>query len=156
MTRAVEVVIVAYRAADELDRCLSTLGTRFATTVVDNSNSPAVKTVAVRRSAAYMDASRNMGFGAGANLALRPLLQGQPRDVLLLNPDTSLAPSEVDKLAKHLHRTGNERLAAVSPRLVDRNGVGQQVGKGRLRSLDLRRQQRLLAHIHKEKERWRR
>src|SRR5204863_493250 len=83
---------VAYHAADQLDRCLATLGTRFGTTVVDNSTSPAVKAVAVHRGAAYVDAGRNIGFGAGANLALRPLLLGQPRDVLLLNPDTSLGP----------------------------------------------------------------
>jgi len=125
--RPVEVVIVAYHAADQLDRCLATLGTRFGTTVVDNSTSPAVKAVAVHRGAAYVDAGRNMGFGAGANLALRPLLLGQPRDVLLLNPDTSLGPSESEKLTKYLHRSGNERLAAVSPRLVDLNGVEQRV-----------------------------
>jgi GT2 family glycosyltransferase len=127
VTRPVEVVIVAYHAAETLDRCLSTLGTRFGTTVVDNSTSAGVKAVALRRGAAYVDAGDNMGFGAGANLALRPLLQGQPRDVLLLNPDTSLDPSEVEKLAKHLHCTGNDRLAAVSPRLVDLNGVEQRV-----------------------------
>ena len=48
MKRPVEVVIVAYHAADQLDRCLATLGTRFGTTVVDNSTSPAVKAVAVQ------------------------------------------------------------------------------------------------------------
>jgi GT2 family glycosyltransferase len=127
VTRPVQVVIVAYDAPDQLDHCLASLGTRFGTTVVDNSTSSAVKAVALRRGAAYMDAGRNLGFGAGANLALRPLLQGHPRDVLLLNPDTSVGPCEVEKLVVHLHRPENERLAAVSPRLVDVNGVEQRV-----------------------------
>ena len=44
-----------------------------------------------RHGAAYLDPGRNLGFGAGANLALRKIIAGPPRDVLLLNPDAVLA-----------------------------------------------------------------
>ena len=127
MTRPIHAVIVAYHAAEQLDRCLATLGTRVETTVIDNSSAPGVRAVADRPGVIYVDAGKNLGFGAGVNLALRPLLAGPPRDVLLLNPDAILDPCELDKLTQHLHREGNERLAAVSPRLEDPDGVEQKV-----------------------------
>jgi GT2 family glycosyltransferase len=125
MTRPVHVVVVAYHAADQLDRCLVTLGDRAETTVVDNSGSAAVRAVATARGAEYIDPGENLGFGAGANVALRRLLES-PQDVLLLNPDATLAPPEFDKLAEYLHRPGNERLGAVSPRLIGLDGAEQR------------------------------
>lgn len=127
MTRPIHAVIVAYHAADQLDRCLATLGTHVKTTVIDNSSSLTVRVAADRRGATYVDPGQNLGFGAGVNLALRPLLAGPPQDVLLLNPDAILDPHELDKLTKHLHREGNELLAAVSPRLENPDGAEQQV-----------------------------
>jgi GT2 family glycosyltransferase len=78
------------------------------------------------RGAEYIDAGENVGFGAGANVALRRLLKRSPRDVLLLNPDAALRPRDLDSLCEYMHRPGNERLAAVSPRLIDADGVEQR------------------------------
>jgi GT2 family glycosyltransferase len=127
MMRPIHVVIVAFHAADQLDMCLAALGTRFETTIVDNSSSSAVKAVALRRGTSYIDTGRNIGFGAGANLAVQRILHGPPRDVLLLNPDTNLDPCEVEKLSAHLHRLGANHLAAVAPRLVDSSGAEQRI-----------------------------
>ena len=127
MTRPIHAVIVAYHAADQLDHCLATLGTHVKTTVIDNSSSPTVRIVSDRRGATYVDPGQNLGFGAGVNVALRPLLAGPPSDVLLLNPDATLDPRELDKLSQHLRRERNQRLAAVSPRLVGPEGVEHQV-----------------------------
>jgi GT2 family glycosyltransferase len=126
-SRSVHAVIVAYHAAEDLDRCLTELRREVEVTVVDNSSSPAVRGVTRAQGAEYIDSGRNVGFGGGVNLALRDLITGQSRDVLLLNPDAMLAPRDLQMLAAYLHRPGNERVAAVSPRLVDAAGADQRV-----------------------------
>ena len=127
MTRPVHIVIVAYHSAEQLRRCLAALDTEIDTSVVDNSSSPAVRAVADDQGAAYVDPGQNLGFGAGVNVALRRLLAGSPKDVLLLNPDAILEPGEIGKLGRYLHRAGNERLGAVTPRLVGSDGAEQRV-----------------------------
>ena len=126
-TRSVHTVVVAYHAADELERCLAALGQKGEVTVIDNSCSPEVHSVASRHGATYVDPGSNLGFGAGVNLALRQITVGPPRDVLLLNPDAVLAPGDVEVLADFLHRPGSERIAALSPRLVGSDGAYQRV-----------------------------
>ena len=126
MIRDVRVVIVAFHAAKQLDRCLEHLGPTLATTVVDNSSSPAVKEVVSRHGVAYVDPGANLGFAAGVNQMLRPLLAGPAVDVLLLNPDAILAPVEIEKLSDCLHHPGNEQIAAVGPRLSGAEGREQR------------------------------
>ncbi|HVS85873.1 MAG TPA: glycosyltransferase family 2 protein [Gaiellaceae bacterium] len=123
--RPVNVAIVAYHAADRLDRTLAALGTSASVTVVDNSQSDDVRTVAERHGAAYVRRPGNDGFAAGVNEALRRFLDGPPTDVLLLNPDARLGGGDIDVLAAALAR--DDRLAAVSPRLVDGRGDPQRV-----------------------------
>jgi GT2 family glycosyltransferase len=125
--RPLHVVVVAYHRPRQLDRCLAAIGGAAATTVVDNSRSAGVCAVAVRHGAEYIDPRENLGFGAGVNVALRRLLDGPRRDVLLLNPDATLAPRDLGTLAEYLHRPGNERVAAVSPRLNGPDGGEQRV-----------------------------
>lgn len=124
VARRVEVVVVAYHAADRLDRTLSALGGELSLTVVDNSQSDDVQRVAERHDAAYVRTSRNAGFAVGVNEALRRVLVGRPADVLLLNPDARLSPGDVEMLCESLAR--DERLAAVSPLLVDDAGQPQR------------------------------
>lgn len=120
-------MVVAYHAEAELERCLAALGTENDVTVVDNSSSPAVKAVAKHRGAAYLDPGVNLGFGAGVNVALRQLATGQPRDVLLLNPDAMISPHDIQALTHDLHRPGNERVGALSPHLLGGDGAHQRV-----------------------------
>jgi GT2 family glycosyltransferase len=127
MTRTQHVVVVAYGAEDVLDRALGALERAAEITVVDNSSSEAVEAIAVRHGAEYVDAGANLGFGAGANLALRGLLRGEPCDVLLLNPDAILSPRDLATLVSFLNRLENERVAAVAPRLVGEDGGEQRV-----------------------------
>ena len=126
-TRSVHTVVVAYHAADELERCLAALGENHEVTVIDNSSSAEVQSVASRHGATYVDPGSNLGFGAGVNLALRRIMVGLSRDVLLLNPDAVLAPRDIQVLADFLHRPGSERIAALSPRLVGSDGASQRV-----------------------------
>ena len=125
--RPVHAVVVAFHRPRELDRCLAALRGAVATTVVDNSSAAGVCAVAVRRGADYVDPRKNLGFAAGVNVALGRLLEGSPRDVLVLNPDAMLSPSDLETLAAYLHDPGRERVAAVSPRLQDPAGVEQRV-----------------------------
>jgi GT2 family glycosyltransferase len=124
--RPVHVVVVAYHRPRQLDRCLAAIGP-VSTTVVDNSRSAGVCAIAVNRGAEYIDPGENLGFGAGANVALRRLLDGPPRDVLLLNPDATLAQRDLESVAEYMHRRGNERVAAVSPWLQSADGSEQRV-----------------------------
>jgi GT2 family glycosyltransferase len=127
MTRTQHAVIVAYGAEDALERALAALDRAVEVTVVDNSSSEAVSAVATRYGAEYVDSGANLGFAAGANLALRPLLRREPCDILLLNPDAVLTPRDLERLVSFLHEPGNERVAAVAPRLVGDDGREQRV-----------------------------
>jgi GT2 family glycosyltransferase len=125
--RPVHVVVVAYLSSRQLDRCLAAIEGAAPTTVVDNSRSADVCEVTLNRGAEYVDPRENLGFGAGVNVALRRLLDGPPRDVLLLNPDAKLAPGNLEALAAYLHCPGNELVAAVSPQLRGPDGGEQRV-----------------------------
>ena len=125
--RDIHAVVVAYGGADQLGDCLGALERAVAVTVVDNSSSKDVRAVALDQGAAYVDAERNLGFAAGVNIVLLSLLNGPPCDILLLNPDAVLTRGQLELLAAHLHLLGNERVAAVSPRLVGMDGRPQRV-----------------------------
>jgi GT2 family glycosyltransferase len=126
VTRPVQTIVVAYHGAEDLDHCLAAVGHREVT-VVDNSSSPDVRGVTIARNANYIDPGRNSGFAAAVNLALRDLDGVTPRDVLLLNPDAVITSSAIDGLAAQFHAVDNERVAALSPRLVGADGHSQRV-----------------------------
>jgi glycosyltransferase involved in cell wall biosynthesis/GT2 family glycosyltransferase len=104
------VVVVAFHAADLLDRCLAALDRAFEVVVVDNSSDPGVHDVAERHGAGYVDPGRNLGFAAGVNAGCAT--RGR-RDVLLVNPDATVTPDAVRRLGERLH--ADPGLAAVAP-----------------------------------------
>jgi GT2 family glycosyltransferase len=120
-------VVVAYHRPVQLDRCLAGLGGAVATTVVDNSRSAGVCSIVYKHGAEYIDPGKNLGFGAGVNVALHRLLGGSARDILLLNPDATLNPDDLETLVDYLHDSDNERVGAVSPRLQGDEGDEQRV-----------------------------
>jgi len=125
LRRRVHTIVVAYHAANDLDRCLTALETADAT-VVDNSGSRAVAEVARRHGVRYVDPGSNLGFAAGVNVALRDLLRGDPVDVLLLNPDAEMSPGARDQMVECLHDPEQPRCSAVAPRLVGSDGIPQR------------------------------
>jgi len=127
MIRDVHAVIVAYRSSSEVEKCASTLKESVPFTVVDNSSSREVRAAAHRQGATYLDPGANLGFAAGVNLALQSVVTERPEDVLLLNPDAVIAAEHIRALSAQLHRPGNERVAAVSPRLIGTDGTPQRV-----------------------------
>ena len=122
----IDVVVVAFGAPELLERCLATLGDTYPVLVVDNSSDAAVRAVAERHGAGYVDPGENLGFAGGVNLGLAKR-ERSTADVLLLNPDASITPEGVAQLASRLHATGD--LAGVAPAQVDTEGEG---GTGRL------------------------
>jgi GT2 family glycosyltransferase len=123
--RRVQIVVVAYHAAETLERTLGSLPPGASVTVVDNSQSDAVRGVCAVHSSRYLASSRNVGFAAGVNLALRDLLAGEACDVLLLNPDAELPEGALARLSAALHL--DDRTCAVAPRLEHTSGSSQRV-----------------------------
>jgi GT2 family glycosyltransferase len=125
--RPVHAVVVAFHAPEALGRCLSALCGSVEVTVVDNSSSQEVERVAARHGARYLDPQQNLGFAGGVNVALRSLLETEPCDVLLVNPDAELDHDAIEKLAASLHDSTATRRGSVAPRLVAVEGPEQRV-----------------------------
>ncbi len=111
-TAPVNVVVVAYGDPQLLENCLASLQGAFPLVVVDNSRSPATRSVVERHGGAYLDPGANVGFAAGVNLALRTAVPRRA-DVLLLNPDAAIDGPAVDRLRACLHR--DPSLGCVAP-----------------------------------------
>jgi GT2 family glycosyltransferase len=108
----IEVVVVAYRAAELLDVCLGRLEGAWPVLVVDNSSDREVLGVARRHGATYVDPGTNLGFAAGVNVGLSR--RSRPSaDLLLLNPDASIDPAAVSTLHRFLRARSD--LACVAP-----------------------------------------
>lgn len=122
--RTVQIVVVAYHGAEQLEGALKAVGTAVPLMVVDNSQSEAVRSVSERRGAGYVRTSGNLGFAAGVNVALQEILTGEPCDVLLLNPDALLSDGAVGELAATLE--ADARACAVAPALVRPSGRAQR------------------------------
>jgi len=88
-------VVVAYRRADLLERCLGTLrcddSDPFPVVVVDDASDPSVAAVAGHHGVQYLDPGANLGFAAGVNRGIEALGHTDA-DVLLLDPDAEVAP----------------------------------------------------------------
>ena len=115
------VAIVNYNAAWVLRRCLKSLADNAArpVVVIDNGSSDGSAEL-VRREFPDVDlrVEPNRGYGAGANLAVRLLATPY---VLLLNPDTEVAPGTARALASYLEE--HPYVAVAGPRLVNGEGV---------------------------------
>src|SRR3954451_9567060 len=115
----VSVVIVAYRARNELLRCLQSISENVrveneAIVVDDGSGDGTPEAVARDFPAARVVAKpRNEGLVAGRNSAL-PLVRG--RFVLMLDSDTAVQPGAVERLAGVLDE--RPEVGLVGPKLV--------------------------------------
>jgi GT2 family glycosyltransferase len=122
----VEAIVVAYGRPDLVDRLLAGIAHDLHVVVVDNSRLDAVRGVAGRRGADYVDPGGNVGFAAGVNLGLQGL-EGSRCDVLLVNPDVDIDVRTVRTLSGFLRLPGNAKVGAVSPRLLDADGQEHRV-----------------------------
>lgn len=115
-----EVVVVAYGSPDLVRAAVTPLVHSHPVTVVDNSSLAQIRAVATELGAVYLDPGRNGGFGAGVNHALAHR-RVPGADVLLLNPDATIAPEQVDLLHRALRARAD--LASVGPAQTDGAGA---------------------------------
>lgn len=117
------IIIVSFNARADLERCLESLHAApplvaHEILVVDNASSDG-SAAAARRwdDVRVIDAGANVGFARANNLGIRA---SQGTNLLLLNPDTIVPPSAIDRLIEQLTR--HPEAAVVGPRLVDADG----------------------------------
>ncbi len=101
----VSVSIVTYNSAEHIDRCIDSLGPAagglsWEAIVVDNASpDDTVARLRKRRDARIVASERNLGFGAGHNVAFR---QAEGRYFLCFNPDASLKPGALRRFVQVL------------------------------------------------------
>lgn len=117
------VVVVAYGSEQQLAACLDVLGPGLSIVVVDNGLSDQAQRTCLGLGGTYVRPTANIGFAAAVNMALRDH-RDPGTDVLLLNPDARLRPSDLTTMRRELHR-GNS-LAAAGPRLLNPDGSAQK------------------------------
>lgn len=120
----VDVVVVAHASRDTLRACVAPLagadGVRVV--VVDTASAdPAFDTIEDLAGVETVHAERNGGFAYGCNIGIG---RGSSAYVLLLNPDASMAPVELDRLVEAIDADPTVGLAA--PRIVDEHGELQR------------------------------
>ena len=120
---AVSIVVVHYETPTELDDCLRSIAVASASLqvevfVVDNA-SKSFDADAVSRAlpdATVVRNSSNVGFSRGANQGLR---QASGRYLLLLNPDTVLAPDSLERMVEYMDAHPDVGLATARLILAD-------------------------------------
>ncbi len=121
---SLSVVIVAHQSRAHLAACLRSLDEQteappLEVIVVDNGSRDGGAEAARQEfpQITLLTTPRNVGFAAGANLGIR---QGKGAYVLLLNPDTVVAPGALTRMVTFLQATPDA--GAVGPRLLDPDG----------------------------------
>lgn len=117
--RSVSAVVVTWNSAADIERCLSALTARGSEipglldiTVVDNDSSDATVVIVDEHfpEARLVQAHRNLGFGAAANIGIA---DARGDAVLLLNPDAHLEPHSIGAMLEHLNEVPD--LGCVAP-----------------------------------------
>jgi len=131
--------IVAYgQSAEELGPLVEALMSSPAVglvTIVDNSPEDRLGEAVGRWSCRYIRPGRNIGFGAGHNLALREALAAGSDYHLILNPDISFRPGTIESLVEYMD--ANPRVGLLMPRILNPDGSLQYLCKLLPTPLDL-------------------
>lgn len=114
------MLVVAYGQPDLLERSLSSVR-QLSGVVVDNSNDQAVCEIVQRHGLRYLTPGDNIGFAGAVNVGLAELdRQSSTPYILLLNPDASLHPDDLEHLLRAMR--ADDQLAAVAPTLLSPEG----------------------------------
>jgi GT2 family glycosyltransferase len=126
----VDLIIVSYKTRELTRQCLTSLrdslrNSRCSATVFLVDNASGDGTVEMVRSefpeVRLIESATNLGFGKANNLAAR---EGTSPMMMLLNSDAFIrTPGAMDVLLAKLH--GDESIAVVGPRLLNRDGTLQ-------------------------------
>lgn len=123
----VSIIVVSYNTRDVLRDCLAAIeagcdGVSFETFVVDNASSDCSAEMVGHHfpSVRLLSNERNMGFAAANNVALGHAVG---RYILLLNPDTMLAPGAVAQMVRFMD--ARPSVGYCGPRLLSADGSHQ-------------------------------
>lgn len=130
--------IVAYKNnPDELTaaiRSVCSTPISVVCTVVDNSPEPDLRRCVVANGARYVFPGKNLGFGAGHNVALRENLKSAHYQ-LVLNPDACFGPEVLAALCRFMD--ANSSVGLVMPKILNPDGGEQRLCKLLPTPLDL-------------------
>jgi len=119
----VSIIIVSFNARSDLERCLESLHVAppeasHEILVVDNrSTDGSVESARRWPDVRVIEQEMNVGFARATNTGIRA---SKGTTLLLLNSDTLVPPSAIDRLLAVLE--AEPQVAVVGPRLVDGNG----------------------------------
>ncbi|HMP39957.1 MAG TPA: glycosyltransferase family 2 protein [Roseiflexaceae bacterium] len=130
----ITIIIVSWNVRELLQRCLTSVRAALDAgalsgriLVVDNASADGTPAMVRDRFAQVelLESGANLGFAGGNNLALRRVLaEANPPDyLLLLNPDTEVAPDALRLLVDYLD--AHPQVAVVGPRLRYGDGTPQ-------------------------------
>lgn len=122
----VTVSIVTYKTdLKELEICLKSLTSRLVSKIyiVDNSNQRYIADFCKVQSKVIYIGSRNLGYGAGHNQALRKIVGTDVRYHLVLNSDVYFKPEVIDELVEYMGKNGD--VAQVQPNVRYPDGTIQ-------------------------------
>lgn len=103
--------------------------------VVDNASLPEIRSVCGEFPEVEYLPSRNVGYGACHNIALRRSLSSEARYHLVLNTDVDFNPADLQLLTQYMDR--NPEAGCVAPRLVCADGAPQYAARLLPTPLDL-------------------
>jgi GT2 family glycosyltransferase len=134
----VSIIIVHYKDKKRLYDCIRSITqskpkVSFEVIVVDNDEKSTIKKELETKFkwVKYVRAPGNIGYGAGNNLGTK---SAKGEYLFILNPDTKVLSSSIDKLVDFLEK--NEQAGLVAPNLVDEKGkVFLQIGSRKLTPL---------------------
>jgi GT2 family glycosyltransferase len=133
------IVVVNWNTRDDVLACLASLRAAavalpHVTWVVDNASTDgsADAIAAAHPEVQLLRAPENLGFARGNNVALERV---EADHVLLLNPDTLVAPGQLERLVAHVD--AHPEVGAVGPRLVYGDGAFQLSAMPFVAPLDL-------------------
>ncbi|WP_455669723.1 glycosyltransferase family 2 protein [Phocaeicola sp.] len=122
----ITVSIVTYKTnLEELSQCLQSLTSPLISRIyiVDNSNQQYISDFCNQYTNVEYISSKNVGYGAGHNQALRQVLKSGEKYHLVLNSDVYFKPSVLDFLAKYMN--AHPDVAQIQPNVVYPNGEQQ-------------------------------
>ncbi len=119
----ITVSIVTYKTdLVELAKCLTSLLSPLISKVyiIDNSSQQYIADFCKEYANVEYIGSRNVGYGAGHNQALRKVLKSKGKYHLILNSDVYFEPSVLEQLADYMDL--NEDVAQVQPNIIYPDG----------------------------------
>lgn len=119
----ITVSIVTYKTdLAELTKCLHSLFSPLVSKVyiIDNSSQKYIADFCKEYTYVEYSASKNVGYGAGHNQALRKVLNSSNTYHLVLNSDVYFEPDVLEQLVKYMD--SNEDVAQVQPNIIYPDG----------------------------------